>query len=221
MNRRPFSYSVPISLLLIASLIYQLPVVEAARFPANATISTETSGLGRAEDAPSLPTAVPNSISRTSVTSPAYMPFFAPSLTATLADDIGLGTKKSPADTITYTATTATGFNATGGGTVSVKGTINSLAATTGRAINIDGVTADVTVQDVSVSGGGTTTGVWLKNTGASGQFLVTGNGTTADSGGITQNIDDGGSNATIGTAPTTGTCFIQCALPRGHTSLS
>ena len=31
-------------------------------------------------------------------------PFFAPTITATLADDIGLGAKKNPGDTITYTA---------------------------------------------------------------------------------------------------------------------
>ena len=37
------------------------------------------------------------------------MPFFAPSLTASLTDDIGLGAKKNPGDTITYTATITNG----------------------------------------------------------------------------------------------------------------
>ena len=101
--------------------------------------------------------------------------------------------------------TSGTSLSATGGGSLTVSGSNNSVASTTGRAINVDGVTLNATLLDVSVTGGGTTTGVFLKNTGAGGQFVVTGTGTTVGSGGTIANItgDDVGS---VGGAATTGT---------------
>jgi uncharacterized repeat protein (TIGR01451 family) len=105
--------------------------------------------------------------------------------------------------------TGGTGVNATnstiGAGSLTISGANNSVLATTGRAVNIDGVTSNITLHDVSVTGGGTATGVFLKNTGAAGQFIVTGTGTTAASGGAFANIG-GADAATANAAPTTGT---------------
>jgi hypothetical protein len=111
--------------------------------------------------------------------------------------------------TLDLDVTSGTGINATnstvGAGSLTISGASNSIAATTGRAINIDGVTSNITLLDVSVTGGGTTTGVFLKNTGGGGQFIVTGTGSTAGSGGTIQNIG-GGDMGSAGAAATGGT---------------
>jgi VCBS repeat-containing protein len=105
--------------------------------------------------------------------------------------------------------TSGAGISATstavGAGSLTISGANNSIASTTGRAISIDGVTSNLTLHDVTVSGGGTTTGVFLKNTGASGQFVVTGDGSVAGSGGTIKDI--GGANLVDArAAATTGT---------------
>ena len=103
--------------------------------------------------------------------------------------------------------TSGTGLNATNGGALTVSGNSNSITATTGRAINVDGVTFTATLHDVNVSGNGTTTGVFLKNTGAGGQFMVTGDvGTSnAGSGGTIKDIG-GNDAASVSAAATEGT---------------
>jgi hypothetical protein len=108
--------------------------------------------------------------------------------------------------------TSGTGINATnstvGAGSLTISGATgpgNIISSTTGRAINIDGVTANITLNEVNVSGGGTTTGVFLKNTGATGQFVVTGEASTAGSGGTIANIIGADVGNIIGAA-TTGT---------------
>ncbi|HEX8480279.1 MAG TPA: Ig-like domain-containing protein, partial [Allosphingosinicella sp.] len=92
--------------------------------------------------------------------------------------------------------TSGTGINATsttvGVDSLTISGATgpgNIVTSTTGRAINIDGITANITLNEVNVSGGGTTTGVFLKNTGAGGQFVVTGEGSAQGSGGTIANI--------------------------------
>jgi hypothetical protein len=113
--------------------------------------------------------------------------------------------------------TSGTGINVSsttvGAGSLTISGAVgagNSVVATTGRAINVDGVTADLTFHDVGKSGG-TTTAIFLKNTGAGGQFVVTGDnaaGGTTGSGGTISNIDDGGTDANGATANQTGTAI-------------
>jgi hypothetical protein len=49
--------------------------------------------------------------------------------------------------------TTATGFNASGGGTISVTGAGNTLAASAGKAIDLDGITANVNFATTSSTG--------------------------------------------------------------------
>ncbi|HYD37833.1 MAG TPA: cadherin-like domain-containing protein, partial [Allosphingosinicella sp.] len=108
--------------------------------------------------------------------------------------------------------TSGIGINATnttiGAGSLTISGATgpgNIVSSTTGRAINIDGVTSNITLNEVNVSGGGTTTGVFLKNTGAGGQFVVTGDGNTDGSGGTITSIG-GGDLGSITAAATTGT---------------
>lgn len=111
--------------------------------------------------------------------------------------------------TLDLDTTSGTGIQATsttvGAGSLTISGGDNFVNSTTGRAINIDGVTANITLEQVGVSGGGTTTGVFLKNTGAGGQFVVTGNGSVAGSGGTLANIG-GGDMGSLGAAATGGT---------------
>ena len=88
-------------------------------------------------------------------------------------------------------STSATGFNATGGGTVTVQGSGNTITSTTGTALNVVDTTIganDLTFQRISKNGG--TNGIVLNNTGSSGGLTVTGDGTTSDngSGGTIQN---------------------------------
>ncbi|MER9643896.1 inverse autotransporter beta domain-containing protein [Mesorhizobium sp. M0239] len=97
----------------------------------------------------------------------------------------------NPGATINFTnggliinTTSGGGFSATGGGTVTVQGTGNTIASGTGTALNVVNTTiggSGVTFQSISANGG--TNGIVLNNTG-SGGLTVTGIGTTAGSGG-------------------------------------
>jgi hypothetical protein len=91
-------------------------------------------------------------------------------------------------DTTSGTALSATHGTTAGLHALTISGANNSIASTTGKAIEVNRVTLNATLKDVSASGG-TNTAVFLKDTGASGQFVVTGTGTTAASGGIISNI--------------------------------
>jgi hypothetical protein len=128
----------------------------------------------------------------------------------TFTNTVGTGANVTfSGGTTDITTTSGTGINATnstiGAGSLTISGASNTVAASTGRAINVDGVTLNATLLSLGVSGGGTTTGVWLQNTGGAGQFIVTGTGSTAGSGGTITNI--GGADAgSITAQPTTGT---------------
>jgi hypothetical protein len=81
-----------------------------------------------------------------------------------------------------------TGFTAVNGGTVNVTGTANTIATTTGTALNVVNTTigaSGLTFRSISANGGAT--GIVLNNTGTSGGLTVTGTG-AANSGGIIQN---------------------------------
>jgi hypothetical protein len=84
--------------------------------------------------------------------------------------------------------TTGTGFNATGGGTITVTGTGNTIASTGGTALSVVNTTiggSGLTFQSISANGGAN--GIVLTNTGGGG-LTVSGNGAVADSGGVIQN---------------------------------
>src|SRR5688572_26527740 len=109
MSRPTPSYSISISLLLIASLIYQLPLVAAARFvpsvPASESsgkaeeaaillpTSTAASAAKAAPAAQNITTLSSAALSATNsnATAPNPLGVLVPSITATLADDISLG----------------------------------------------------------------------------------------------------------------------------------
>jgi hypothetical protein len=95
---------------------------------------------------------------------------------------------------LTIGTTTGTGFQATGGGTVSVTGAGNTASSTGGIAVRVENTTiglAGLTFRTVSASGG--TNGIVLLNTGNINGMQVTGNGSTAGSGGTIQNTATAG----------------------------
>ncbi|MEA2206052.1 MAG: hypothetical protein QOE77_2828, partial [Blastocatellia bacterium] len=96
---------------LLSLLMFTSPILPIAAVAARNRKLTENSApLVTKNVAGSIAVSVPN-LRGTHATAGRYtnMPFFTPSLTATLADDIGLGAKKNPGDTITYTATITNG----------------------------------------------------------------------------------------------------------------
>jgi len=95
-------------------------------------------------------------------------------------------------DIDTAAAVTEEGFQAIGGGTVHVTGTNDvNTSAGTGVAVNIAGGTVlgsdNVTFRNVSADGAAN--GIVLDTTGSSGGLTVTGDGSTAGSGGTLENI--------------------------------
>ncbi|MEH6721134.1 MAG: hypothetical protein V7704_19820 [Aurantimonas endophytica] len=89
---------------------------------------------------------------------------------------------------LNITTSDGIGFNATGGGTVTVRGTGNVISSVTGTALNVVNTTigaAGLTFQSISSNGAGS--GIVLTNTGTLGGLTVTGTG-TANSGGTIQN---------------------------------
>ena len=77
--------------------------------------------------------------------------------------------------------TSGTGFSASNGGSVNISGSNNSIASTSGSAVDIDNTTLNVTLNSVA-STGGTVPGIDLDTT--TGTFSVTGDGSTAGTGG-------------------------------------
>ncbi|RWN97538.1 MAG: S-layer family protein [Mesorhizobium sp.] len=97
--------------------------------------------------------------------------------------------------TINTSSSGATGFNATGGGTVTVQATGNTITSGTGTALNVANTNigaSGLTFQSISASGA--VNGIVLNNTG-SGGLTVTGVGTTAGSGGTIQNTTGRGAS--------------------------
>ncbi|MDR3406765.1 MAG: inverse autotransporter beta domain-containing protein [Chthoniobacter sp.] len=87
--------------------------------------------------------------------------------------------------------TSATGFGATGGGTVGVTGTGNTITSTTGTALSLNGVAIDSNGFILqSVSANGAVNGIALTSLtgGGTSGVQVTGTGSTAGSGGTIQN---------------------------------
>lgn len=88
---------------------------------------------------------------------------------------------------LSITTTSGTGFSASGGGTISVQGTSNTINSPTGTALSVISTTigaAHLNFQSISSAGSATATGIILDNTGASGGLIVTGDGTNTSKGG-------------------------------------
>ncbi len=112
------------------------------------------------------------------------------------------GVTVSFADSLRITTTTGVGFNATGGGTVTVAGTNNSITAAGGAALNVASTTigaGGLNFRSISANGGAS--GIVLNSTGSAGRLQVTGSG-TASSGGTIQNTTSHGISLTSTTNP-------------------
>ncbi|HET7462839.1 MAG TPA: Ig-like domain-containing protein [Longimicrobium sp.] len=97
---------------------------------------------------------------------------------------------------LAVTTTSGAGLNATGGGTVTVQGSNNTLSSGTGTALNVNSTTigsSGLTFKSITASGG--SNGIALSSTGSSGGLTVTGDGSTNGSGGSITNMvgADGG----------------------------
>jgi hypothetical protein len=95
------------------------------------------------------------------------------------------------------TNTGGTGFLANNSGIIAIAGSANDIITTTGVAVNIsnttiagDGSSGGINLNSVSASNA--VNGIYLDTTG-SGRFVVTGDGSTAGSGGTIQNISNNG----------------------------
>lgn len=89
----------------------------------------------------------------------------------------------------------ARGFVASGGGTITATAANSNIVTTTSAAIDVQGITiggSGLTFQSVSANGAGT--GILLNNTGA-GAFTISGSGTTAGSGGTVQSCSAKGAD--------------------------
>jgi hypothetical protein len=100
---------------------------------------------------------------------------------------------------LAITTTSGAGFNATGGGTVTVTGNNNTISSGTGTALNVSSTTIGangLTFRSIGASGG--SNGIVLSSTGSSGGLTVTGDGVTNGSGGTITNMT-GGDGASAG----------------------
>jgi large repetitive protein len=103
---------------------------------------------------------------------------------------------------INTTATNGTGFSATGGGTVTVTGANNTINSGQGTALDVENTTigaSNLTFKSIT-SNGGSADGIILVNTGTTGGLHVTGNGSTAASGGTIANKTGADGSSTQGT---------------------
>ena len=108
-------------------------------------------------------------------------------------------TNNNAATTVNFTATLmlSTGanpaFTATGGGTVNVTGPANTIATTTGTALNVANATIGASgLTFRSISSNGAASGIVLNNTGASGGLTITGTGAAGTGGTIQQSTGAG-----------------------------
>ena len=98
------------------------------------------------------------------------------------------------------TLISGTGFNATGGGTISVTGTGNTIVSSGGTALNVANTTigtSGITFQSITTNGAAS--GIILNTTGSIGGLKVTGNGSLSrdGSGGTIQNATGNGISLT------------------------
>jgi VCBS repeat-containing protein len=93
--------------------------------------------------------------------------------------------------TLALTTGASTGFTATGGGTITAPNANNAITTTSGTGVNVNATTIganDLVFKSVNVNTSGAAApvnGIIVSNTGTAGQFVVTGTGTTAGSGGL------------------------------------
>jgi uncharacterized repeat protein (TIGR01451 family) len=103
----------PLILVLVSSALAATLITFAVSASRTANSATGVSPVNHAQDARA--TKPLTRIARRNALTPMPLPPVGPTVTATLADDIGLGSKKNPGGTITYTAIISdSGADATG-----------------------------------------------------------------------------------------------------------
>ncbi|MBB4634667.1 beta strand repeat-containing protein [Longimicrobium terrae] len=116
---------------------------------------------------------------------------------------------------LAISTTSGAGFSATGAGTVQVTGPNNTIASTTGTALTLNGVgTGTSGISFRSVSSNGAVNGIAAANLTGNG-FQVTGDGSTAGSGGTIQGAT--GAGVSITGVPQATLEFMNVASPAGH----
>ena len=127
--------------------------------------------------------------------------------------------------TLNTSTTGTTGFNATGGGTVTVTGSGNTITSGTGRALNVVNTTIGanhLTFKSISagVTASGPINAIVLNTTGTSGHLSVTGAGSVTQggdfSGGTIQHTTGAGIALTSTTAPSFNNMRIQTTAGSG-----
>ncbi|WP_129411833.1 hypothetical protein [Mesorhizobium sp. Pch-S] len=101
---------------------------------------------------------------------------------------------------LAITTTTQFGFNASGGGTITVQGSNNTIGSGTGGALNVVNTTIGALGLNFrSIASNGAANGIILNNTGTLGGLTVTGDGAAANngSGGTIQNSTGDGISLT------------------------
>lgn len=130
--------------------------------------------------------------------------FSGPSVVLSTGSSTGINMTSSSAtvsfvDSVKITSTSGNGVNATGGGTLTIQGTHNSINTGSGIALNVSGTTIGsngLTFRSISDNGG--SNGIVLSSTGTNGGLTVTGDGATNGSGGSITNAT-GGDGASAG----------------------
>jgi hypothetical protein len=117
----------------------------------------------------------------------------------TLANNTG-ATVNFTGGSLHITTTSGSGFTATGGGTLNVTGSSNTLATTTGTALNVSNTTVGASSMTFrSISANGAANGIALNNTGSNNALTVSGNSAVGTGGTITNITGSDGSSSGIG----------------------
>lgn len=125
------------------------------------------------------------------------------SFTGSLVDSgTGINLSNNTGATFNFSAldldtTSSNAFTALNGGTINVTGTSNTIDTTTGLAVNLQNIAigaSGFTLNQVNVNGA--SSGMVLDTLTGTGQFLITGTGTTNGSGGTIQNNSTSGFTA-------------------------
>jgi len=156
-----------------------------------------------------------------------------PSKSLTTTTNTGVNLLNNSGATIDFTngglvisTTTGAGFSATGGGTVGVSGSNNTINSVSNTALNVSSTTIGAgNLNFLSISAGNNTaaadpaTGILLFTTGSSGGLNVSGTGSINGSGGTIQNITNRGVDAnTTSNLSLSNMMFINANMTDGGT---
>jgi hypothetical protein len=122
---------------------------------------------------------------------------------------------------LTISTGASAGFTATGGGTINANTASNTIATTTGTALNVQNTTIGASgLTFRSIASNGAVNGIVLNNTGSSGGLTVTGSGNASQggdsSGGTIQNTTGDGISLTTTKSPSFNNMNVQFTTGHG-----